>query len=175
MPVYELEEEHTTFLRDELGDLYTGGTPEENCERLLDDINGGPIYVVGDYSAMQLLDMDVRPDLIIYDGHIRTEEHDNGIDTAGYTALTATNPAGQISQEAYDAVSEAVNKPPTALEIDGEEDLLALAVIDSAEDGANVVYGDPGINGPPGMRLVRVDREVSEAVDRLLDTGETMG
>lgn len=172
MPVYELQEEHKQFLRDELGELYTGGTPQENCEWLLEDIDR-PLYVVGDYSARQLLDMDADIDIIVYDGHTRKEDDIRAFSIDGYTQFHADNPAGQISDEAYDTISEAVQQTPAMVEIDGEEDLLTLAVIDSVEDGANIVYGDPGINGPAGIRLVEVDDEVRQAVERLLDGGET--
>jgi hypothetical protein len=85
--------------------------------------------------------------------------------------VTAKNQAGTIEQNARVAVERAIRGEASLVEIDGEEDLLALIAVLAAPGGALVVYGQPD----EGVVLVRVsDRRKAEA-ERILEQMDRVG
>ncbi|MDY6777581.1 MAG: DUF359 domain-containing protein [Candidatus Nanohaloarchaea archaeon] len=168
MTRYSHTEDDTSILRGDNGTLYTGNNPSKNAEALLDDIDGD-LYIVGDRSAETLLDAGAEPDLIIIDGQTRRDSYTPQIDRDDYQLRSATNPQGTVSDEAWDAVRQGIENGNTLLEIDGEEDLLALPVIMHAGTDSYLAYGDPGIDGKEGIRLLRIDQTIKDEVETLLD------
>lgn len=162
---YELRAEDVEALRG-AGTLYRGEDPVRNAERCLEDV-GGPIYAVGDVAAESLQEAGATPDLLVTDGRTRRTGYETDIDLDAYDTLATRNPAGGITEEAYDAVRAALDRAPAHLRVSGEEDLLALAVVAHAGAGT-LVYGDPGIDGPGGLRAVAVT-DAEDAVAELLD------
>ena len=67
--------------------------------------------------------------------------------------LRASNPPGMITAEAWAAIGEAVRRGDALVEVDGEEDLLALVAVLLAPEGTLVLYGQPG----EGVVLVEVN------------------
>jgi GTP-dependent dephospho-CoA kinase len=74
------------------------------------------------------------------------------------------NPAGQLTAALRGAVREMVKAGGGLIEVDGEEDLGALALVESLPAGATVIYGIPG----EGVSFVRVDAVAKEHVRRLI-------
>ena len=67
--------------------------------------------------------------------------------------LRVANPPGQLTEALRSAVRELVDAGGGLLEVDGEEDLGALALVESLPVGATVIYGIPG----EGVSFVLVD------------------
>ena len=86
----------------------------------------------------------------------------NGV---GDWVIVLENPAGMIRKEVWPVISEAFkSRERVRLEVRGEEDLLALACIALAPEGAVVAYGQPG----EGAVIVRVDRAARARVHDIL-------
>jgi uncharacterized protein (UPF0218 family) len=119
------------------------------------------LMAVGDMVSFTLLDNGFEPDLVVYD--LMTERR-------LYTSLIAklkdmkgldvkvTNPAGLITTELVQEIARAINRDvPTKLQVEGEEDLAALACAAMAPLGSCLMYGVPG----KGMALLRIDQEAA--------------
>ena len=79
------------------------------------------------------------------------------------------NPAGTITDEAYQTVGKAVNFPGrTKVLVDGEEDLLTLVAVLSAPDGSIVVYGQPRT----GIVIVSVSEDTKKKFRKIVDRME---
>lgn len=74
------------------------------------------------------------------------------------------NPAGMLTDRLRRAVREMVQAGGGLLEVDGEEDLAALALVESLPAGATVIYGIPG----EGVSFVAVDVVSKEHVRALI-------
>jgi uncharacterized protein (UPF0218 family) len=168
MPVYRLKEEDRSFFREGVGDLIRGRSPEENTSRALKDIKGS-LFTVGDVCTDLVLREGRKPDIIVFDRRTqRTERFDIRFDEDHYHLHTAANPAGQITEEAFEALRSALAERPAAVDIDGEEDLLTAALIHLAEPGDTILYGDPGLDGEEGLRKVNVDQPLQDRTRKVL-------
>ena len=78
--------------------------------------------------------------------------------------LVVRNPAGMLTARLRDAVRTLVAVGGGLIRVEGEEDLGALALVESLPAGATVIYGIPGA----GVSFVRVDAETKEAVRQLI-------
>jgi len=67
--------------------------------------------------------------------------------------VRVTNPAGQLTEQLRSVVRELVGSGGGLIEVDGEEDLGALALVEALPLGATVIYGIPG----EGVSFVLVD------------------
>jgi uncharacterized protein (UPF0218 family) len=131
---------------------------ERGLRRFLDSV--GMAVCVGDYVSR--LCHEALPNgvyVAIVDGATRRGERLLGPPPAD-VKLRLANPRGSILVEAYSLVCKVVSSPPARrvlLEVDGEEDLLALPAADCSD--MPVVYGLPGVGSvvlPPGpLRRVR--------------------
>lgn len=92
------------------------------------------------------------------------------VDAAEFAPLAARrrrrvrNPAGMLTQALRTAVREMIAEGGGLLEVDGEEDLGALALVQSMPAGATVLYGIPGA----GVSFVTVDAATQEHVKELI-------
>ena len=82
--------------------------------------------------------------------------------------LRVRNPAGMLTERLRAAVRTLVAEGGGLLEVEGEEDLGALARVESLPAGATVIYGIPGA----GVSFVRVDAVSKEHVRRLIERME---
>ncbi|MCI4329206.1 MAG: GTP-dependent dephospho-CoA kinase family protein, partial [Thermoplasmata archaeon] len=78
--------------------------------------------------------------------------------------LRVRNPAGMLTEQLREAVRTLVREGGGLLVVDGEEDLGALALVESMPAGATVIYGIPGA----GASLVTVDAVTQERVRQLI-------
>lgn len=172
MPVYRLRDKDRAFFRSGVGSLISSGEPEKNIREALGD-TAGRVFTVGDVCTHLARTEGFSPDLVVFDRTTqRTEPFDPTIDEDHYTPFTAANPAGQISEEAFRTLKEALEDLPAALEIDGEEDLLTAALIHLASPGDTILYGDPGLEGEEGLRKVTVDRHLQDRIRDVLGLPE---
>jgi uncharacterized protein (UPF0218 family) len=143
-------------------ELATGLGKMVEVKDLASELNGCQLLMaVGDMVSFTLLDNGFEPDLVVYD--LMTERRQ-------YTSLTAklaemkgvevkvSNPAGLITAELVREIEQAINRNvPTKLQVEGEEDLAALACAAMAPLGSCLIYGVPG----KGMALLRIDQETA--------------
>jgi GTP-dependent dephospho-CoA kinase len=67
--------------------------------------------------------------------------------------VRVANPAGTLTERLRSAIRQIVADGGGLVEVDGEEDLGALALVEALPAGATVIYGIPG----EGVSFVRVD------------------
>ena len=157
-------------LKRPLGTLVTG-SPRDSVEKLRDILEREKptkIIAVGDFTAKTLVDAGITADLYVVDNRVmRTAIKPVQIQVN--RSVKVSNPRGEISAEAWDAVDEALRAAlPARIVVDGEEDLLALPAVVCAPEGSVVLYGQPG----QGVVAVRVDEEKRGEIMRLMDRME---
>ena len=102
------------------------------------------IYVVGDYVTVNVLKIGIRPKLIVIDGKVERKPFEVDIPSS-YKVLETRNPAGYITVDAWNTIMKALSEEGNfVVKVDGEEDLLAFPVTILGEEGAAMLYGQPG-------------------------------
>lgn len=107
------------------------------------------VISVGDAVTNSLLAHNTRPKLAVIDLHVQRHKLYENVADIGFKDVKVLknlkNPAGTVSYEAFKIVSELVHLKlgPNVLQVEGEEDLLALLAILSAPLQSIVVYGQP--------------------------------
>lgn len=124
----------------------------------------------GDRVTSDALRLGLRPFLALVDGKTLRNEP---IDLAAFAAMSGrhlrvVNPPGTLTQRLRSAVRELVESGGGVIEVEGEEDLGALALVESLPAGTTVIYGIPGA----GASFVRVDARAKEDVRTLLNAME---
>jgi uncharacterized protein (UPF0218 family) len=111
------------------------------------------VVAVGDATTERMIGFGVTPDIAVIDGKERRAKRG---DSVIYDAVQVrcTNPAGTISAQAVETLIEALKSTePVLINVDGEEDLLALPLFAKAPEGSVVLYGQP----LEGMVVVKID------------------
>jgi uncharacterized protein (UPF0218 family) len=120
---------------------------------------------VGDYITAYLFRHNIKPNLFIVDDKIMRKQIPP-IDADADIVLAVKNPAGTITDQAWSAIeTTSSSRRCTRIQVDGEEDLLALVAILTAPLNSIVLYGQP----LQGVVLVRVTTEMKERVRRIVD------
>ena len=141
-----------------------------------EDLTGAPsrpLIAVGDMVTATLQRQGITPDVSVVDYRVERSPCDDAIkqavQRAGETVHQVGNPPGVITEELWQAVETALaSHTATRIEVDGEEDLAALAAIALAPMGATVLYGLPS----RGIARVTVTYESKEKVKRVLQDME---
>ena len=87
---------------------------------------------------------------------------------AARRVVTVRNPPGMLTDRLWDAVKTVWSEGGGLIEVEGEEDLGALALIAQLPAGATVIYGIPGA----GVSFVPVTTTAKEHVHELLNRME---
>ncbi|PVX23807.1 MAG: DUF359 domain-containing protein [Candidatus Bathyarchaeum sp.] len=144
------------------------GPCEETMEKLkqiISEEKPSAVISVGDIVSMNMLQFGLSFDVLIVDNKTMRKAI-SPIDVNVDRTLQAKNPAGTITDEAWDAIRTAINSEGrTKILIDGEEDLLTVVTVLSAPLGALVVYGQPQV----GVVVVKVTKERQENMRRIVD------
>jgi uncharacterized protein (UPF0218 family) len=161
-----LTENLRSELKKPLGDLLKGR--EDRVKNLLRKAleKEKPLQViaVGDQTSKTLLNLGMRAHLHICDGKTKRKKIPKRI-LHGET-VTVKNPAGVITDEALKAVKTALSSQvESSIFVDGEEDLLTLAAILYAPEGAAVLYGQPD----EGIVFVKVTTQKRQLVKKIID------
>jgi uncharacterized protein (UPF0218 family) len=147
------------------------GPVEETMKRLkelIEEENPSLTISVGDVVSRDMIEHDISLNVLIVDNKVMRKTIQPITVDADHT-LYAKNPPGTITDEAWAAIRNAIEqKGQTRVMIDGEEDLLALAVVLSAPEDALVVYGQPH----RGIVVVKVTEETKERIRRIVDAME---
>ncbi|MCW4034810.1 MAG: GTP-dependent dephospho-CoA kinase family protein [Candidatus Bathyarchaeota archaeon] len=123
------------------------------------------IISVGDIVSRDLIASGISLNVLIVDNKTMRKPI-KPIEVDSDQTLFVSNPAGAITNEAWDAIKCAVaKKGVTKVMVDGEEDLLTVVTVLSAPDGAFVVYGQPHV----GIVVVEVSAESRENMRRIVD------
>lgn len=158
----KLPERMREELRKPLGKLVSN-------DQLQRELGGsGVIISVGDGCTLGLAEKGIEPDISIVDFKIERKDDvtlREKLSSIGTKVLRAKNPPGYLSKEAWQALSDAFrSNEKVRIEIEGEEDLVALASIVLAPSGSKVLYGLPG----KGVVVVRVDHESKDRIRDIL-------
>jgi len=125
-----------------------------------------PVVSVGDFCTLDLIARGRTPDVCLVDFKTKRQEDPELRDAFSRVRakiLRLKNPAATITAEAWPVLSEAFkSEERVRVEVQGEEDLLALVCIALAPETAAVLYGMPG----QGVVVVRADHA---AKSRVLD------
>lgn len=132
-----------------------------------------PLITVGDMVTATAQQQDIQPDVSVVDYRVErspcSPEVKQTVQRAGTSVRRVSNPAGTITDELWQAVEAALaDDTATRIEVDGEEDLAALAAISLAPVGATVMYGLPS----QGIAQVTVDAATKEKVKHVLQDME---
>ena len=166
MIAYQINEDVKIRLKHPLGKLLIG-PPEKTISLLQEEIkrkNPTKLFAIGDIVSLNALRNGIQTDFIIIDFKNRRQSTEP-LRLDNFKILKVKNPAGVITAAAYEAVKSICQRSsPTAIVVDGEEDLLTLPVIMFAPLGSFVIYGQPYV----GIVLVTVTEKTK------LDTGLIM-
>jgi uncharacterized protein (UPF0218 family) len=124
------------------------------------------LVTIGDFVSKSLIKGGLSPNLIIWDGKNKRLPVEDLSTLRDYAPITkVSNSAASISKEAWDVVSESLNKEKESILVDGEEDLLAIPVILNSNEGTYVVYGMPP---EEGAILIDIDPKIKSVFQDLL-------
>lgn len=114
------------------------------------------------------------PALMIFDLITERKPYDildKAMNNVCATRVLIKNPPGVIKNETIRVLEHAVNdiisnrRKRVAIQVIGEEDLLALPVLIMSEDNWSIIYGVPGV----GMNIIESNKEIrKKAAETLL-------
>ncbi|RLI90544.1 MAG: DUF359 domain-containing protein [Candidatus Altiarchaeales archaeon] len=122
------------------------------------EIESEIIICVGDKTSEEALKRGIKPKICVYDGKIKRKDIKIPLVIKNFAAkeIEIKNPPGSLTDESFDAVNLALKSESNfKIKVDGEEDLITLAVIDLAPLNSLVLYGQPD----EGVVVVRVDNK----------------
>lgn len=155
LPSYILPDDLRRRLKRPLGRLIR--SQDVTRENLSPDIQSSIVTVtVGDATTEKLLSLGFAPDVEIVDS--REMRRDRDPPASKYHGIIRTsNPAGCLTDEALQAVSEALwSEKPVRILVEGEEDLMALPVLALYPNGTTVLYGQP----KRGLVVLRINEDI---------------
>jgi hypothetical protein len=123
-----------------------------------------PVVTVGDFCTLDLIARGRTPDLCLVDFKTKRQEDPElreAFARVRARVVRMRNPAGSIAADAWRVLSEAFkSEDRVRIEVQGEEDLLALVCIALAPETAAVLYGMPG----QGVVVVHADQAAKSRV-----------
>jgi len=152
-----------------LGVLVAGN--EDKCNQALKQViakeKPTKVILVGDTVSRNAAQRDIGADLMIID-NLEKRAKAKPFEFKPKMKIKIKNPAGTIEAEAVGAVEQAMLGGGDLIEVDGEEDLLAVVAVKASPVGSLVVYGQPG----EGIVLVRVSQKKKTEAQGILDLME---
>jgi len=155
------------YLKRPLGELVAG--TETECNGVLANVVAKEkprmLILVGDTVSRNAVQSGIEPSVLIVD---KLEKRGKALPFLfhGRRIIRTTNRAGRIEMQAWRAIELAIKEGGTLVEVDGEEDLLAIAAVLAAPNGSVVVYGQPGT----GIVIVRVSEYKKSETRKILDS-----
>jgi len=156
--------------RPTFGELFEGSEPFTTAKRVTAYLREcGRVIGVGDVICQTLEVVGEVPHVCIIDGRTRRRFSGYWVSEENFDKVVKVrNPRSHITEEAYEAIKEAVKAAGkgerTLILVDGEEDLLALPAFAEAPNGYCVVFGVPG----KGVMVIEVSDEVRELAKEIL-------
>jgi len=162
-----LPEDLRKKLKKPLGTLIVGNFDEtiRRFKEILAKEKPTKLVSVGDAVSESLMKNGIFPDVFIIDNKVMRKSI-TPIKFNAERTVHAKNPAGTISEEAWEKIRYALNSEiRTKVIIDGEEDLLALPAVLFAPENSFVVYGQPH----EGIVIIKVTREKRMEIKSIID------
>jgi uncharacterized protein (UPF0218 family)/oligoribonuclease NrnB/cAMP/cGMP phosphodiesterase (DHH superfamily) len=132
------------------------------------------LITVGDAVSETAIKHNLNPQIIVFDKKIKRlpilKQQEKVLKKYGTLSFKCRNPAGVLTVDSWKTIENALSAgAPSRIEVNGEEDLVALAVLFLAPSGTNLVYGQPN----KGIVLVEVTDELKQKyiLDILSDVG----
>jgi uncharacterized protein (UPF0218 family) len=163
---YILPKDQRKHFKDPLDELFC---KKEDIEKIIlqisQDTSIPKIITVGDVITRTLLNSSVAPDIAIIDEQVQRKKIEKQ-DYSSFSKEEAENPAGSITQNAWDKIRHAIKMDDNKIiiKITGEEDLLVLPAILESPYNSKVLYGQPN----EGVVLVTVTKKMKQKVKQLL-------
>ena len=169
--VLRFPEERQRLVRRPLGDVYVDDTLDAMILRIKDIWSRG-LYVasVGDRVTYSLLEKGVVPDIGIIDRQEKRGEAPIIDESLFNTVLTGVNRQGTVNLGLCRVIEEALEKRPTLIIIDGEEDLVGFPVVLTLPTGSAFIYGQPNV----GAVFVEITEAVKNHARELLESLESI-
>lgn len=151
-----LPDELIPEVRVPLGALLEGENPK------IDFSGSQKLVTVGDQCTVNIIRQGFIPHVAIVDYKVKRHRMEKPPDLDRFdVVLYLENPAGIIAKGAWPVIGDAYSSERSVrIDVDGEEDLLALPSIALAPDEATVTYGLPH----KGLVVVTVNRDVKMKV-----------
>lgn len=125
------------------------------------------IITVGDVATKTLLLAGIQLTLAIIDNKVERKPYTDAkklLNTFIYRYIEVKSGPGFIAKKAISLIKKAMEMPDTVIEVDGEEDLLALPALVHAPIGAIVYYGQPG----KGLVEITVTKKIQQKAEQFL-------
>jgi uncharacterized protein (UPF0218 family) len=170
-----LKDEHVNILKKPFGELIK---QEEISKQKINSLvkDSKALITVGDATTEKIISFGLTPDLSIIDCVERRIRRTESkilklktffLTTTPYKQYQCKNPKGTITKEAYITIKKILMKGEQAIIfIDGEEDMLALAVFALAPLDSVVFYGQP----LEGVVSVKINAKIKNKSRHLLDS-----
>lgn len=160
-------------LKNPLGRLVRGDKPGDVARRAW--ASDRPVVAVGDIVTCHLVGSGRVPDVSVIDDRSMREETGEDVRRrvrTGYdTSLFAKNPPGHLTDELVEVLDEAFDREgKVQVVVEGEEDLAVLPVVQKAETGTRVLYGQPS----EGVVVIDVTDERKREIKRLVNKMEVI-
>jgi len=170
--VYSLTPELRIKLKTPIGTLIRGSFAEtmKTFKDMMEKEKPVIIVSVGDTVSKNLAENHVFPQLSIVDNRVM-RRNVKPISLMTEKTIHVKNPPGKITEEALEAIQEALKSDcRVKLVVDGEEDLLTLIAILYSPENSFVVYGQPY----EGVVVVKVTPEKKAEVAEILKAMENV-
>jgi uncharacterized protein (UPF0218 family) len=167
---YNLTPELRIKLKKPLGTLIRGSFAEamKTFKDITENEKPTAIISVGDTVSKNLAENHLVPQVSIVDNKVMRRRI-TPIALAMEKTITVKNPKGTITEEAHNAIREAMKCDyHVKIVVDGEEDLLALIAVLYAPENSFVVYGQPY----EGIVAIKVTPEKKSEIAEILKTME---
>jgi uncharacterized protein (UPF0218 family) len=137
--------------------------------QLLNILGDSKIVTVGDICTLAYLDLGLKPHLAVYDYRYKRmdleQEKIAKLKEVYPNPRTFPNPAGELSDEVVQNAPNLLMLGGSVL-IEGEDDLVALAFINAANEEYLILYGQPD----EGIVVVRPDKETKKKIRKILES-----
>ncbi len=111
---------------------------------LSDILKSSLFATVGDIVSREALRLGLEPKIIVIDGKTM-RKWIGKLRVRGYRIFTVSNDPGTVNCDAKKVFEECWRSDYKCLiDVEGEEDLLAILALYTAPEGALVIYGQPG-------------------------------
>jgi len=143
-----------SFLSKPLGPIVKAATHKKNTI----------VAVVGDYALNQFIEKKWIYSVGVFDKLTKREPYGTlQLDNLN-ADINITNPAGIISLESIEKISQLNYLEQKHILVDGEEDLLTISLVISMPLNSLIYYGQPN----EGMVLLKVTEDLKEKISKLL-------
>jgi len=170
--VYILTPELRIKLKAPIGTLIRGSFVEtmKIFKDMTEKEKSAVIISVGDTVSRNLVEKHILPQLSIVDNRVMRRSV-KPIPFAAVKTIHVKNPPGTITEEALEAIKEAIKSNcRVKIVVDGEEDLLTLIAVLYSPENSFVIYGQPY----EGVVVVKVTPEKKAEVAEILRAMENV-